>query len=510
MAKSNMRSAKEIISLATIRDSDDGGSVIRLDVDVSPKEYAEFKKIVEHCGGLYKGKAIGHIFNTSADKTLPSIMSYVDRLDKGLKINKEEFFPTPASVATDLINQAIPEESYVRYMLSEGSNKSEMRVLEPSAGDGALIESFLKEIPGFEGTIVLMEIDPLRVETLRQKFEDDSRIQIIEGDFTSFDADTLGQFEVILMNPPFKLWEEHYKHAKSLLLDSPDAYLGVILPNMKDKIPSSPVVQELYSKANTFCCDITDVESGAFNKHDKKRGSLNKTGVSTVIMTECGNSDNKVPYLKTGNLILDTSCHRFNEIVYSEATRLSDISEDNGLSSRNILSSVALIEDYLKKNKKSLILDYFVPLPNDEIIKGLAFQQLLRHSDEFPAVFTAVNDEYRKILKPHTIERTLRMGGTLGTPEEALKDASDFLKDRFETVLYNSHKSSSNDHVTVSFTVDAFNEEDALLTIEEKGPVGGTFSYSQDGKVLATWTPSKEDEPKKASPVTARQQEMLF
>jgi protein-L-isoaspartate O-methyltransferase len=87
----------------------------------------------------------------------------------------------------------------------------DLRVLEPSAGTGALIEAM--NFCG--GTLVAVEINVSLAESLRQRFQ---AVDVRCSDFLSCNGD-LGTFDRIIMNPPFQNGAdiEHIEHARKFL-----------------------------------------------------------------------------------------------------------------------------------------------------------------------------------------------------------------------------------------------------------------------------------------------------
>jgi 16S rRNA G1207 methylase RsmC len=105
-------------------------------------------------------------------------------------------FPTPKSTA-----------EYVIELADIGAG---MRVLEPSAGTGALLD----ELP-FAADVVAVEIMYSLVRRLREKYPSYS---IVDGDFLEVGRG-LGVFDRIVMNPPFDhgLDIKHILYARELL-----------------------------------------------------------------------------------------------------------------------------------------------------------------------------------------------------------------------------------------------------------------------------------------------------
>lgn len=99
------------------------------------------------------------------------------------------FFPTPASVAEELLRFA--------------ALKQPRFVLEPSAGSGSLIDVIRKEHP--RASISYCEINCFLLDLLRAKYERSSTVHFIGRDFLDIDAANVEQhFDAIVLNPPFE------------------------------------------------------------------------------------------------------------------------------------------------------------------------------------------------------------------------------------------------------------------------------------------------------------------
>ncbi len=110
-----------------------------------------------------------------------------------------QLFITPAPLAARMVAMADIEPGH--------------RVLEPSAGTGALIAAIGKAPDKFA-----VEINPDLVEHLaRAGF---SGLHVHQGDFLGFNG-ALGKFDRVIMNPPFSNGQDiaHILHAAGMLKD---------------------------------------------------------------------------------------------------------------------------------------------------------------------------------------------------------------------------------------------------------------------------------------------------
>lgn len=117
------------------------------------------------------------------------------------------YFPTPADVAESVAEKA---------QLYRKAGDAPLRILEPSAGTGALIAAALSKTRDVAPHVTACEIDSARARALAA-----SGIvnRMVSDDFLDVSPDLLGQFDRILMNPPFDGGRDidHVRHALKFL-----------------------------------------------------------------------------------------------------------------------------------------------------------------------------------------------------------------------------------------------------------------------------------------------------
>lgn len=155
-------------------------NVIKLSsTQLSREDYLQIKKLLESRGGKWKGgKTSGFVFDSDAEMIYESICSG----DMENKKNVYQFFPTPDNIADRMVEKLdIPDEI--------------VKVLEPSAGRGALIEAVHRQRPNI--IVDAYEINRDCYYALEQLWN----VQLHKGDF--LDVDEEEKFDYIIANPPF-------------------------------------------------------------------------------------------------------------------------------------------------------------------------------------------------------------------------------------------------------------------------------------------------------------------
>lgn len=117
-----------------------------------------------------------------------------------------QFYPTPSSVVAEIVRDM--------------SRLQGASVLEPSCGDGRMMQAVLK---AGAGRVVGVEVDAGRVEEARRQ-----GLSVVHGNF--LDMAAVAAFDFVLMNPPFygTHYAKHVTHACRFL--KPGGQLVAILP----------------------------------------------------------------------------------------------------------------------------------------------------------------------------------------------------------------------------------------------------------------------------------------
>jgi hypothetical protein len=173
--------------------------------------YLEVNKVLADAGGKWDRKAKTHLFARNPREALQKF------LDTGESVNlKKELqaFYSPPAVA----------ERVVELARVEGC-----KVLEPSAGAGALVMECLRQNAR---QVTAIELDTGCREALLQFHK---TVAYIGEDFLECTASNI--FERVVMNPPFarNAWKKHLFHALSRFL-ADGGILACVVPDVKEQI----------------------------------------------------------------------------------------------------------------------------------------------------------------------------------------------------------------------------------------------------------------------------------
>lgn len=186
-----MKIDQEVMAVLSVAISD--GNSLTLTGQLDRKLYERTNKVIEAAGGKWNRKAKAHVFDAEAAERIDQMI-----LTGEVDVPKDEFnfFPSPPSVVTRLIDLA--------------DIKPGMRVLEPSAGRGAIAFACAEQ-----GAVVdcyeLMEANYTDIAA-------DQRLNWVRQ------MDFLAQFpeasyDRVVMNPPFLKQSDirHVTHALKFL-----------------------------------------------------------------------------------------------------------------------------------------------------------------------------------------------------------------------------------------------------------------------------------------------------
>lgn len=230
------------------------GNILRLTGQLDRDLYTRTNKALEALGGKWNRGKKGHVF---AGDPRTAIDAAADS-GKLAHPNQLDFFPTSDALANHVAARLNATPVH--------------RVLEPSAGEGALVAAVLRGMSRPPLALVLIEKDPGRVAVLREKFQ----ASLFCDDFLATSAAAFYPLDRVAMNPPFHrgLDTKHIAHALDFL--APGGRLVAIasgaLPSRTDKATTA-----LRDRIEAWGGTIEDLPEGSF----KAAG----TNVATVMVT---------------------------------------------------------------------------------------------------------------------------------------------------------------------------------------------------------------------------------
>lgn len=163
-----------------------------LDRQYGRADYQKIAKVLNALGGKWNKSERAFMFEADADpeKLIDAVANGGDVVDS--KKTRQAFY-TPSTLAQDMVAKA-------GYGLSYGG-----RVLEPSAGGGALVQAALDV---GAGEVVAVELDKTAADQLATRYVGNDRVTVQQASFGAADLECRS-FDACLMNPPFDLECEH-------------------------------------------------------------------------------------------------------------------------------------------------------------------------------------------------------------------------------------------------------------------------------------------------------------
>lgn len=233
-----MQTKQEVLKSCTVN-----GMVVSLPpIQLERKLYQDVAKHLELIGGKWNRKASGFIFSEDPTELLGQVAAGTKR-----NIKKEyQFFGTSDTLADDMVSILGIEE----YDL----------ILEPSAGQGAIINAIHRKYPG--QLVHYCELMPLN----RTFLERLKNVQYITDNFLKLGHSkvTTGTFDKIIANPPF---------SKNQDIDHIRQMWACLKPGGRIVTIASKHWQYAQNKKETAfrewlgdCADITEIEAGAFQE----------------------------------------------------------------------------------------------------------------------------------------------------------------------------------------------------------------------------------------------------
>lgn len=222
-------------------------------------DYVRLNEAMEAIGGTWSRKHKAHVFEGKDARAVVAAALAAGEVTTAKDLG---FFATPFPLAARLVDD-----------LAEVQPGH--RVLEPSAGDGAIVRVLLSIV---DVQVVAVEIDPGRAAQLARLTTTDqerSRLTRVEGDFISLRL--RHGFDRVVMNPPFTkdgLELEHVRCAHNLLVSG--GLLVSVLP--------AGILSRTDKKRTAFRTWVAEL-GGTIEKLPDNSFSESGTNVSTCVLT---------------------------------------------------------------------------------------------------------------------------------------------------------------------------------------------------------------------------------
>lgn len=215
------------------------GLVVKLpEVQLDRKEYLQVVKKLELIGGKWKGgKVSGFVFQSDPTELLEKIQG-----GENVNLKKEyQFFATPDEIAMDLVELACGND--------------ENTWLEPSGGQGAIIDAIHRQYDVTVDTYELMELN-------RSILQKKNRVSVLGDDFLQAPNKL---YDRIVANPPFSKNQDIDHILKMYDLLTPDGILVTIASNhwKHSSFKKETAFREWLKDVSA---EIIDIEAGAFKE----------------------------------------------------------------------------------------------------------------------------------------------------------------------------------------------------------------------------------------------------
>ncbi len=213
------------------------------------KLYLDTAKVLEAAGGKWNRRERAHLFDGDAADAIEPVILTGEITSKRQQFG---YFPTPNPIVQQLLNHAAIEPG--------------MRVLEPSAGRGAIALAAVSA----GATVDCVEIQPDHADAIRDAHHPD--VTVLVADFLTTSPQPV--YDRVVMNPPFARQADiaHVNHAWTAL--KPGGRLVAVM-SAGVTFRQTAVAVAFRSRLEALGGELHPLPDGAF----KESG----TGVNTVI-----------------------------------------------------------------------------------------------------------------------------------------------------------------------------------------------------------------------------------
>lgn len=242
-------SAEDVLKQCTLVDN-----VLKLpNIQLSSNTYNKVKQCILEAGGSWVGgKTQGFSFPFNADRVFSS-------LKEGKRCDLKgdfQFFETPENLCDQVVG------------LLPKTIPSNAKVLEPSAGRGALIKAFHKV---FDNNVDCFELMPENVEFLKKL----DGCDLIGSDFMSCSNRT---YDIIVANPPF-CGNQDIKHLRKMYELLNEGGCVVCITSSHWDFAQEKECVDFRDWIKLVGAEVLDIDAGAF----KKSGTTIRTKIIKIV-----------------------------------------------------------------------------------------------------------------------------------------------------------------------------------------------------------------------------------
>jgi hypothetical protein len=169
--------------------------IVRLAEQLPRDLYERCDEVLGRLRGRWSVSAQGHVFPFAPDATEALFAAMLDA-GKCPANNPLALFYTPDAVIEELVRYDLADRLDWWEEYRSQFDLKPLRVLEPSAGTGAIADYIRNRWPNVE--LHLVEQDPINVEVLRAK-----GYTVTHADFAEWQPDH--EYDIVIMNPPFSV-----------------------------------------------------------------------------------------------------------------------------------------------------------------------------------------------------------------------------------------------------------------------------------------------------------------
>lgn len=231
-----MQTKQDVLKACTV-----SGNIITLPpVQLERGLYQEVAKSLELIGGKWTRKVNGFLFKENPSELLAQIANGQKR-----NLQKEyQFFPTPAHLAAQMVDSANIKPTDI--------------ILEPSAGQGAIIKAIHKIMPNHP----VMWCETMSInQTFLFKLQD--KQTFIAADFLK--TRHFAFYDKIIANPPFSK-NQDVDHICHMYLSLKPGGRIVTIASNHWRIGQERKCQQFREWLDEINADVTDVEAGQFSE----------------------------------------------------------------------------------------------------------------------------------------------------------------------------------------------------------------------------------------------------